>query len=308
MNPSGWLKSVRSFRHLCARIPRAALVLEVGSGDKPFWRSDVLCDKHWCDNTERGGSLVVDRPAVIGAIEELPFRTQAFDFVICHHLLEHVEDPAVCLEELMRVARRGSIRVPTVLAEKLLSPVYHRWFISAEAGQLVFREKSAPVFDPQIKTFMKQKLLAGKERYAAFYRSFRDDLEIQLLWDAGIPYRVHRTNGELRDHAFKQAALVSPCDPLPQNKVSLQSTWTQRAKGAALRIARRLHGAPRVDLRSVLACPICKSEVIDLGHALSCRQCRVRYPVRGAVPILLREAACPSDSARPVTLVHETRH
>jgi SAM-dependent methyltransferase len=126
MNPGGWLKSVRSFRELCAQIPRGAWVLEVGSGDKPFWRSDVLCDKHWCDNTERGGSLVVDRPAVIGAIEELPFRTQAFDFVICHHLLEHVEDPAVCLEELMRVARRGSIRVPTTLAEKLLSPVATR--------------------------------------------------------------------------------------------------------------------------------------------------------------------------------------
>ena len=48
-------------------------VLEVGSGDKPDPRSNVLLDKLPEDSSERkaGRSLVVDRPMVISDVENL---------------------------------------------------------------------------------------------------------------------------------------------------------------------------------------------------------------------------------------------
>ena len=49
-----------------AVIPRGGLVLEVGSGDQPFARSDILCDRFVFDDTERVGPLVADPSARCG--------------------------------------------------------------------------------------------------------------------------------------------------------------------------------------------------------------------------------------------------
>ena len=45
--------------------PRTGLVLEIGSGDNPNARSDILCDRFISDDTERGGNIVIDRPLVV---------------------------------------------------------------------------------------------------------------------------------------------------------------------------------------------------------------------------------------------------
>ena len=37
----------------------------------------------------------------------LPFSDKAFDYVICSHVLEHVEDPDLLISELMRVSNTG---------------------------------------------------------------------------------------------------------------------------------------------------------------------------------------------------------
>src|SRR5690242_1222787 len=95
------------------------LVLEIGSGDRPNPRSDVLCDRYIEDNTERGGNLQIDRPLVCGDGHYLPFQDQAFDYVIASHIIEHMDDPVKFCQELMRVSKRGYIESPTEVAEKL---------------------------------------------------------------------------------------------------------------------------------------------------------------------------------------------
>jgi uncharacterized protein YbaR (Trm112 family)/SAM-dependent methyltransferase len=292
MNLSNITRIRRLFKWVYTYIPKGALVLEVGSGDKPFMRSDVLCDKYWHDNTERGGILFADRPCVIGALEELPFKSNSFDFIICHNLLEHVEDPAKCIEELMRVGRSGSIRTPSALAEKLLGPVYHRWLISLEGGKLIFERKESPVFDLDIKRFMKEKVLAGA-RYQKFFKTFRDDLEIQLIWNQKIPYHIHEEKGGPHSTTFRAASLTNPFNSHLWPKNHLMLTWKQKAMSLASWIVRRLHGARRVNLDALLACPVCKSDVLHVDEGLSCRKCRVLYPMRNAIPIMLREAAHP---------------
>jgi uncharacterized protein YbaR (Trm112 family)/SAM-dependent methyltransferase len=284
------LTAIKLLAWMYSHIPSGVLVLEVGSGDKPFVRSDVLLDRHLYDNTERGGCLLVDRPFVIGALEELPFKSKSFDFIICHHLLEHVQDPATCIDELMRVGRRGSIRVPSALAEKLVSPVYHRWLIRLESGRLMFQIKASPVFDPEIKRFMKSKVLAGA-RYGSFYRAFRDDLEIQLVWDGKIFYQIQEDEHGQHSAGFKAASVVDQSDSHPYLQERNMLPWNQKARSLVSKIIRRLHGAPRVSLNSLLACPRCKSDVVRLERGLGCQTCRMIFPIRGAVPVMLREAA-----------------
>ena len=80
-------------------------VLEIGSGHNPKARSDVLCDKFISDDEQRGGAIVTDRPIVEADGQFLPFADRAFDYVICSHVLEHVEDPVQLITELERVAR-----------------------------------------------------------------------------------------------------------------------------------------------------------------------------------------------------------
>ncbi len=71
------------------------LVLEVGSGNNPNPRSDILVDRYLYDNGQRAGGfrIVVDRPFIIADGYKLPFKDKTFDYVICSHILEHMEDP-----------------------------------------------------------------------------------------------------------------------------------------------------------------------------------------------------------------------
>lgn len=118
------------------RQPRHALVLDLGSGDNPHGRADVLCDRDPIADNERVGPLHFDRPLVVGDAQRLPFRSGAFDYVICSELINHVERPEEVLQELMRVAPAGYIDAASALSEKLGGFTYHRWFCKVEDGML----------------------------------------------------------------------------------------------------------------------------------------------------------------------------
>ena len=100
-------------------------VLEIGSGHNPNVRSDVLCDKFIDDDEQRGGMIVTDRPMVEADGQFLPFADGAFDYVICLHVLEHVEDADLLLSEMMRVASRGYIETPSEIGERIYGWHYH---------------------------------------------------------------------------------------------------------------------------------------------------------------------------------------
>ena len=80
-------------------IKRNESVLEIGSGSRPFLRSDVLLDKSM-EPYERAGKLVVDRPMVIADAQYLPFKDKSFDFIIAAHILEHLEKPGRFIKEI----------------------------------------------------------------------------------------------------------------------------------------------------------------------------------------------------------------
>ena len=135
-------------------IPRGALVLEVGSGDSPSPRANILLDLT-LENRERvGGRTVVDRPLIIGEVEKLPFRDKAFGYVIAFHVLEHSADPNQFLSELQRVASAGYIETPSFWAETVQPLGMHRLQVGVDSDEtgpfLVIRKKSQPVPDPEL--------------------------------------------------------------------------------------------------------------------------------------------------------------
>ncbi len=100
-------------------IRKSDRVLEVGSGNRPYIRSDVLCDKYFGGQDERGGPILVDRPFVVCDVTALPFADNSFDYVICTHVAEHVDEPEKVFEELMRVSKRGYIETPNRYCENM---------------------------------------------------------------------------------------------------------------------------------------------------------------------------------------------
>jgi ubiquinone/menaquinone biosynthesis C-methylase UbiE len=118
-------------------------VLDIGSGGNPFPYATVLVDRypdrsnHRTDDLETGG-----KPFVIADIDRLPFSDQAFDYVYCSHVLEHVDDPIAACREIMRVGKRGYIETPTLAKDMMFSWAkgMHRWHVVGIGQTLCFFE------------------------------------------------------------------------------------------------------------------------------------------------------------------------
>ncbi|NJP06254.1 MAG: methyltransferase domain-containing protein [Chloroflexaceae bacterium] len=172
------------------RPPKSGLVLEIGSGDNPHPRSDVLLDRFISDNTERGGSLVIDRPLVVADAHHLPFRTDAFAYIICSHILEHMDDPPQFVEELMRVGQSGYIGSPSEIAERLFHWSFHRWYVNLIDDTLVLHPKEPE--EPFGELF--DYLYAYNPVYYVFQRSMPDLFWVEMEWHGCIKLRMTDTS------------------------------------------------------------------------------------------------------------------
>ena len=79
-----WLKLLYA-RRVAVPIGADDLMLDVGSGDKPHWRADVLVDKfvgdsHYKQRNTRGAVLPL-QPHFESQLERLPFDDKVFDYV-----------------------------------------------------------------------------------------------------------------------------------------------------------------------------------------------------------------------------------
>jgi ubiquinone/menaquinone biosynthesis C-methylase UbiE len=99
-------------------------------------------------------------------IHNLPFKDKEFDFVHCHDLLEHVDNPNKACSELIRIGKRGHIRTSTELFERLYGRPYHKWVCRYENNILIFKRKP--------KDF--------KENFGDFFdRLYRDNIEFKEI-------------------------------------------------------------------------------------------------------------------------------
>lgn len=262
------------------------VVLEVGSGQNPSPRANVLCDRHVVDETERNlQPLVLDRPFVVGDVYSLPFRDGAFDYVVCSHLLEHVDDPAAAIRELERVAPRGYVETPSRANEKVLSHPFHRWTVTDEDGALVFREKERAILDPELREWFS----ALSEHVPGFADRYLNRLHeigavVARVWEERIPHRVERRPSPDAGPEFTAATALSPAREIEAIAAYLRDPpspgLSQRVWSLAGRLLRR-RSDPKVILPSMLACPACGSGVTRTLDGWRCTEEGRFFPVVG---------------------------
>ncbi|MCR1781554.1 class I SAM-dependent methyltransferase [Nocardioides carbamazepini] len=177
-------------------IPDDGLVLDVGSGDKPSWRADVLLDRYpddaYAGQRSGTGRTRVDRPLFDADAAAMPFADGVFDYAICSHVLEHVTDPVAVVGELTRVAKAGYIEVPEAAAAKIIDFPSHLWWCrldrSTDPPTLVMEAKRAASFDPEIEAYLRRSELADPVKRLIDSRHHHN--VIALRWSGTQPVRT----------------------------------------------------------------------------------------------------------------------
>jgi len=179
-----------SLRRLHCPVDKNALVLEVGSGGNPYFRSNVLCDAYLDTRERHFAPLICDRPTCLAYVEKLPFKDDSFDFVIASHVLEHSEAPEQFLSELQRVAKAGYIEVPDAFMERLTCYLDHRLEITDKDGCLLIRKKQNYCQNKEIRDLFTNKASAIFPKWVS---RFPFHFHVRYYWDkgnGGINYKI----------------------------------------------------------------------------------------------------------------------
>lgn len=92
-------------------------VLDLGCGHKPY-QPFIHGDGYY--GLDLNASV---RPDVVGTVVSLPLRDGSLDSVLCSEVLEHVNDPDICLREIARIVKPGG---------KLLLTTPMMWYLHRE--------------------------------------------------------------------------------------------------------------------------------------------------------------------------------
>ena len=176
-------------------IKRNDFVLEIGSGSRPFLRSDVLLDKS-IEPYERAGKLVMDRPLVIADAHHLPFKDGSFDYIIAAHILEHLEMPDKFILEIQRVGKRGYIETPSPFGETLFSYGFHLWYVYIKEETLIISKKELLVNKGN--NLMNYFLIHNK-KLQKFVKNIQNFLITKLIWDGQIRFSLYNSSQKLED-------------------------------------------------------------------------------------------------------------
>lgn len=149
---------------LLTRLSPSDLVLDVGGWASPFNRAQWILDAEPFET--RGYYATFGGPRSQGGETEWftrdtwvrrdicdhtpwPFRDKQFDFAVCSHTLEDIRDPLCVCSELIRVAKRGYIEVPSREWETCrgierpgqAGLSHHRWLITIKDDNILFLPK-----------------------------------------------------------------------------------------------------------------------------------------------------------------------
>jgi len=165
------------------KIKKQELVIDIGSGDKPFWRGDVFLDNLKLGNKQRitGKDTIHHLGTFVnGDITKTKFKNKTFDFSFCSHLLEHVEYPDLVIKEIVRISKRGYIEVPNGLLESIKPFHSHLWFVYFVNGKLLFIRKSEKSHDI---------LTVNGKPYHNLIPKIKNPF-IRIYWEKSIPFEI----------------------------------------------------------------------------------------------------------------------
>ena len=283
---SGAMSLLRSFgaqstawalRRFHTPVGPEALVLEVGSGGNPYPRANVLLDAYETSRERHWAPLASDRPTVLGFVENLPFRSQAFDFVIAAHVLEHSPQPAAFIGELERVAKAGYIEVPDALLERLNPYRDHRLEITCRNQTLVIRKKASWRDDPVVVDLYEDRVKPLLTRQLV--PRFPFDFHVRYYWENRVSFQV--VNPEV--DASWPAPVVDAATASGSAGAKVRRFLREALRGVLSQRARNAS----IDLLPLLRCTVCHGTDLQReAQHLNCTGCGATFPVRNGVPVM----------------------
>ena len=186
----GFKKIAWSFRRLHCPVSKTDLVLEVGSGGSPYFRSNILCDPYFETQERHYEKLVTDRITIDAFAENLPFKDNSFDFLIASHVLEHSDNPEKFISEIQRVSNSGYVEVPDAFMERLTNYKFHKLEITEREKTLLIRKKKNYIHDKEITELFKHKV----EKYFSTFISENPEIfHVCHYWSkntGGLKYKI----------------------------------------------------------------------------------------------------------------------
>jgi len=262
-----------SFRRLHCPVDDDALVLEVGSGGNPYFRSNVLIDAYLDTRERHYAKLISDRPTVLGFVENLPFKDDSFDFVIASHVLEHSKDPEKFLNEIQRVSKAGYIEVPDAFFERLACYLDHRLEITDIDNKLMIRKKKGFVQDEEV-----EKLFANKVKsvFGKIVSQHPFKFNVRYYWSkgsGGIKYKVVNPEYEFD--------WESPHTEQVQRKSTLIATIKTNILMLVRKFLSQNERNKRIKLDELIMCPNCQSSSFEKNNTQSiiCKKCTTSYEI-----------------------------
>lgn len=158
------------FPELIKSIKENDHVLEIGPGSLPHPRANVFLEKNFNEENaheQRGlaQKIKLEKPIIYYDGNEFPFSDKEFDYVICSHVIEHVEDVDAFIKEMSRVAKNGYIEYPTIYYEYPYNFKVHLNFIKKQGNKLYWMpKKDSPLsYFQNVQNFFYKKLLYNHE-------------------------------------------------------------------------------------------------------------------------------------------------
>jgi SAM-dependent methyltransferase len=259
-------------------------VLEVGSGNRPLIRSDILCDKYPFSSYERfyNAPVVIDRPFIAADAQSLPFKDNSIDFIYSGDLAEHLDEPNRFFDECARVARKGAIVTPSLLAERLFGWEYHAVMYELKNEELLIQRKTAQNSAYFGGVF--HELWLSDKGFRQLFNRHPELFRMSYEWEGTIRYRFVQPEGQDGFDWCRSSSsdytLESKPSPRELARRKIRSTFS-----AVLR--KRILRRPTIQLESLLCCPACRSDLTFGKEQAVCNGCKKTYPVVRGVPILI---------------------
>jgi hypothetical protein len=152
-------------------------VLEIGPGASPHPLSQVFLERNFTEAEgfrQRGSlpAIELKKPVFYYDGSAFPFRDKEFDYVICSHVLEHVDDVPLFVGELTRVASRGYLEFPNLHYEYLYSFNEHLNLLLYQDGEILWLTKrDTRMIDLKpVQKFFRSTLSAGYDEMIRFQK------------------------------------------------------------------------------------------------------------------------------------------
>jgi SAM-dependent methyltransferase len=267
-----------SLRRLNVPVSKNALVLEIGSGNNPYPRSNVLSDLYE-ETGERGWTpLTSDRKLVLCSGENLPFKDKAFDYVIASHVLEHAINPEKFLMELQRVAHAGYIETPDAFMERINPYTAHRLEITVRNNTLLIRKKPSWLYDNDLVELYEARAKEIITKRTIPTNPF--EFHMRYYWNGIINYKI--INPECN------SSWVIPDIP-KEFKLKKQLISLNQLREIAVNLLKRIFTQRKrnnkIDIFPLLRCTICHSENLSRlsVNDIFCNQCNETYKISGNI-------------------------